>query len=45
MEVGDTIRTVTGRTGVVMEVNGSSLWTTINCGCWVHITKCSKVAA
>jgi preprotein translocase subunit YajC len=45
MKVGDTIRTVTGRTGVVIKVNGNSLWTTIDCGCWVHITKCCKVAA
>ena len=45
MKVGDTIRTTTGRVGIVLSINGTSLWTTIDCGCWVHITKCYKVAA
>lgn len=43
IEKGDAIKDVYGKTGVVIEVNGTMLWTTINCGAWVHISKCWKV--
>lgn len=43
MKVGQKIRTVYGQVGTVLRVNDNMLWTDIDCGSYVHVTKCVAI--